>query len=112
VLQLHRGDRHACLRDSKHPVRVEIGQADPVDLAGSPQLIQPGGSLQPARDRKVPPVELDEVQALESQSPERLVDHALDIGFADARQHGEIGHEFCVHLDAGQCRFSAQIAVA
>jgi hypothetical protein len=92
--------------------RVEIRAAQIGDLAGLPQLGEPACHLEPFRRVVVPPVELDEVEPLDAQAPQRLVDDGLDIGLADAMQQVEVGHAFGVDVDGAERLGAAQVAIA
>ncbi len=82
-------------------VSVEIGAADLINLADAAKIVEPQRRLQPTRLSVFPPVELYEVEPLLVEASQRLVDHPLDIRFADVRQFVEVRHKFGVDLDPG-----------
>ena len=79
--------------------RIEISAADIADLSRLAELCQPAGGLQPALDRIVPPVELDEIEPFRLQALQRDVDGRLDGLAGHVAELFEIGHELGMDRD-------------
>ena len=99
-LNLHAEERYPSRDNGLDMGRVEIGSADEIDLALAAQLVEPPESIDESRHFIVPPVELDEIEAVRSQTHQRLIDDRTYVIPGEARQLFEIGDEFGVNLDS------------
>jgi hypothetical protein len=99
--------RHAGLDELGETRDVEVGHPDVSDLplalalALALELMQPAGDLHVPWHVVVPPVKLDQIQALRAETQERAVDGPLDVLAGQRRQLGEVGHVLGVNLGHG-----------
>src|SRR5207302_10999475 len=108
VLDLVRRDRHARVNELGEARHVEIRGAEESNLAELDEASELEPHLDIARRLVIPPVELDEVEAIHPEPSERAIDDALDGGAIDAREHREVRHELRVHLRRpGELRITA-----
>ena len=103
VLHLVGHDRHACAQYLFQTRDVKVGQADVPDFSGPSQVVQAQSRLHIAWRAIVPPVELDQVQPFQAQSPERPVYRRLHVGPGQGPQAVQVGHILGVDLYSGQC---------
>ena len=99
-MRLVGNDLDAGVEQLAQPRQVEVGRPDMGDLAGPLEVLEDQAGLDEARRRRVPPVELDQIQPLHPQPAARSVDDALHIGAIDGGQPVVVGDEFRVDLIA------------
>jgi hypothetical protein len=98
-------DRKAVHDQQPQMVGVEIGQAKMGDFALAPQLRQPAHGIEIARVVEQPPMQLEQVDALDAQAGEA----AADAGANDVRRHlARLGAPFGKHRGALAGRHALQ----
>jgi hypothetical protein len=111
ILDLVRHYRHAGLKDLFNTRYVEIGQADLLDLARAPQIVETGRDLYVPGNLIIPPVELDQIQLLNTQAPKRAFNGPLHTGSGERRKRSEIRDILGVNLYLGQCTAAEVVSV-
>src|SRR5262247_4036594 len=96
ILHLHAGHGDAGGGEALDMVGIEIRAAEQVDLAVTPELVEPMGRLEAAGDGIVPPVELHEVEPLRPQALQRSIDDLAYVGLGDPWQKLEVWNELRV----------------
>ena len=100
VLRLVGDHRNPRVRQLQELRGIEVTRADPGDLAGASDFVQPQSGLHEARDSvRIPPVILHQVQSLDPQPPERAIDDPLHVLAAKTTERPEVRHVFGVYLN-------------
>src|SRR5262249_23945103 len=76
ILHLVRSNRRTASDDFRQALPIEIRQADVAGFPGPPQPVEPPGRFDVARNAVVPPVQLDEIEALDTEALEGSVHSA------------------------------------